>query len=370
MSLFTKQEDFDIYEKFPDYEETSPCKIKTRTITEEEYKAVPFFYKSKLKTIFSIPGLLLILFSIIAVWSITLCICDVVKGKPDAWLYLFICCMINLFAIAMTLAAYSDKRKQVITKDQKIAPGEVVHIENISRKYYTTIALHGSKEIIHLFFHKELKKGKTVLVVIKPPPELPYVICVPRKVVDYDLSMSQNDITESLVDSSESIDYTAADLESVAYDITPEEYKRIIRWERLLRPFKYGILSAVWLFFTIVTIVLAVIIIKSFLKVEAEVFFPLVMGFLCELFIEWLLCKAVFKKNDSTFEYGILECVIAKKYEDEHIDEKYIRAMIPERKQFVNLKVTTFDYKRLSLNERVKFIVNKSTDEVIRIIRE
>ena len=93
------------------------------------------------------------------------------------------------------------------------------------------------------------------------------------------------------------------------------------------------------------------------------------MGFLCELFIEWLLCKAVFKKNDSTFEYGILECVIAKKYEDEHIDEKYIRAMIPERKQFVNLKVTTFDYKRLSLNKRVKFIVNKSTDEVIRIIR-
>ena len=144
MSFFSKNEDFDIYENFPDYEKTSPYNIKTRTITDSEYLSIPFYYKSKLKTIFSIPGLLLILFSIIAVWSITLCICDVVKGKPDAWLYLFICCMINLFAIAMTLAAYSDKRKQVITKDQKIAPGEVVHIENISRKYYTTIALHGN----------------------------------------------------------------------------------------------------------------------------------------------------------------------------------------------------------------------------------
>ena len=67
MSFFSKNEDFDIYENFPDYEKTSPYNIKTRTITDSEYLSIPFYYKSKLKTLLTVPGMVLILLSIIGV---------------------------------------------------------------------------------------------------------------------------------------------------------------------------------------------------------------------------------------------------------------------------------------------------------------
>ena len=376
MSFFSKNEDFDIYENFPDYEKTSPYNIKTRTITDSEYLSIPFYYKSKLKTLLTVPGMVLILLSIIAIWSITLSICDVVKGEPKAVMYLFICCMVNLFLIAITLNAYSERVKQVITKDQKVAPGEVVHIlskrstRNVTLGAYHTIALHGSKQVVTIFARRVKRAGENVLVVVNPPPESPFLIIVPKNSLDYDLSLSQNNIKEQYFDLSEFTDYTGADLESVADHISYKEYKKIIGLKRLQAPFKYGALSTIWMFFTIVTIVLAVTIINGFFKMDAEVFFPLVIGFLCELIIEHFLCKIVFKKNNSSFKYGVLDCVIAKKIEDEHINEKNIRAVIPERKQFVNLKITPYDYKRLSLNERVKFIVNISVGEVVSIIRE
>ena len=74
--------------------------------------------------------------------------------------------------------------------------------------------------------------------------------------------------------------------------------------------------------------------------------------------------------QDSFQDSGILECVIIKKFEDDNIDKKYISVAIPERKQFVNLTATHFDYKRLSLNERVTLVVNKSTSEIRYVIRK
>lgn len=67
MNRITKQETFDPYDRFPDYEEISAEQIKKRTIIELEYQAVHFSYKSKLNSIFTISGLLLILFSFVAV---------------------------------------------------------------------------------------------------------------------------------------------------------------------------------------------------------------------------------------------------------------------------------------------------------------
>ncbi len=54
-------------------------------------------------------------------------------------------------------------------------------------------------------------------------------------------------------------------------------------------------------------------LIKSFISNESEVFFPLLMGFLCEVFIELMLCKLVFKKKVSFQDYGMIECVVIKK---------------------------------------------------------
>ena len=60
----------------------------------------------------------------------------------------------------------------------------------------------------------------------------------------------------------------------------------------------------------------------------------------------------------------------AMDYAKQHMDKKYISVAIPERKQFVNLIATYSDYKHLSLNERITLVVNKSTDEIIYVIRK
>ncbi|MBE6861539.1 MAG: hypothetical protein E7497_01375 [Ruminococcus sp.] len=278
--------------------------------------------------------------------------------------------------IAISLSAYSERRKQVITEDQQIAPGEVVHTQPVKRAPNNvpfcarhTIALHGSKQIVTIY-DRQIKKGKTVLVVINPPPASPYMICVPKNAVDYDLSTSRYEHKEPYTDPAEYADYSIAELEDVVDYISPEENKKIIHKERLLGPFKYGVLSAIWMLFTVAAIVMVVFLIKSYIARQAEVFFPLMIGFLCEIIIEWILCKAVIKKKTSYLDSGILECVVSKKFEDEHINVKCIRVVIPERKQFVNLNVTVFDYKHLSLNERVTLVVKKSTGEVRWIIRK
>ncbi len=376
MNRFTKQETFDPYDRFPDYEEIRAEQIKTRTITEREYQAVHFSYKSKLNSIFTISGLLLILFSLVAVWSITLGICDIVKGEPDAWLYLFICGAVNFFAIAMTGTVYSERRKQVITKDQQISPGEIVHIvlkrgiRKVVLGAYHTIALHGGKQMITIYSPRVIKKGNTVLVVTNCNTTSPYMICVPNHAVDYRFITSNIEYPELFADPSEYIDYTMADLEDVTDPMTPWENAKINLKERLLGPFKYGAISAIWVFFTIVTIIMIVILIKSFLDRNAEVFFPLLMGFICELIIERVICKGVIKKKVSTPDSGILECVVAEKNSFGQNNTKYVRVVIPERKQFVKLNVTPLDYQRLSLNQRVTLVVKKSTCEVRWIIRK
>lgn len=139
------------------------------------------------------------------------------------------------------------------------------------------------------------------------------MICVPNHSADYRFITSNIEYPELFADPSEYIDYTMDDLEDAADPMTPWENAKINLKERLFGPFKYGAISAIWVFFTIVTIIMIVILIKSFLERNAEVFFPLLMGFICVLIIERVICKGVIKKKVSTPDSGILECVVAEK---------------------------------------------------------
>ncbi len=75
----------------------------------------------------------------------------------------------TFFAIAMTGTVYSERSKQVITKDQQISPGEIVHIvlkrgiRKVVLGAYHTIAFHGGKQIITIYSPRVIKKGKTFL---------------------------------------------------------------------------------------------------------------------------------------------------------------------------------------------------------------
>lgn len=373
--MLESQEDFSIPDEYYNYEIVGPADIKTRPLTEREYQAIKFSYKSKAKSIFTIQGFILILLSSIAALSIWFSVNSIIKGEPDAFMHLFIACALSLFAIALSSIIYVERLKQVISKDEQIAPGEIVHTD-IKRDYrntvmgaYHTIALHGNKQIIRIFDRHVIKNGKTVLVVVKHSIP-PYMIRVPNDVVDYNLTTNKREYNKSFSDLTEYDDYTMGDLETIAYPVSSEESEKIVLKERLISPFKHGTLSIIWMFFTIITIVMIAFLIKSFISNESEVFFSLLMGFLCEVFIELMLCKLVFKKKVSFQDYGMIECVVIKKIEDDNMDKKYISVAIPERKQFVNLIATYSDYKHLSLNERITLVVNKSTDEIIYVIRK
>ncbi|MBQ8727588.1 MAG: hypothetical protein IJY83_03750 [Oscillospiraceae bacterium] len=372
--MFETEENFSILDEFYDYEVIGPADIKTRSITEREYQAINFSYKSKSKSIFTMQGFILILLSSIAIFCIWSSVNSIIKGEPDAFMHLFIACALSLFAIALSSIIYVERLKQVISKDEQIAPGEIVYTD-IKRDYrntvmgaYHTIALHGNKQIIKIFDRHVIKKGKTVLVIVKHNIP-PYMIRIPKEAVDYDLITNKCEYNEPFSDIEE-YSYTIGNLETIAYPISSEENEKIVLKECLLSPFKHGVISMIWMFFTIITIVMLTFLIKSFFSNESEIFFPLLIGFLCEIFIECMLCKIVFKKKVSYQDSGILECVIIKKIEDDNIDKKYISVAIPERKQFVNLTATHFDYKRLSLNERVTLVVNKSTSEIRYVIRK
>ncbi|MBR6761859.1 MAG: hypothetical protein IKM30_07495 [Oscillospiraceae bacterium] len=374
--LFKKKDTFNVLDMFSDYEMIHIHQIKTRAITESEYKAVNFSYKSKFNSIFTLSGMVFVLFCIFAVCTFLYYINHILKGEPIDWMELFIWCAVNFYTIGISLAIYIERRNQVIAANQQVSPGEVVATvlkrgtKNITLGAYHTIALHGSKQIVSIYSTRVIKEGKTVLVVVNHNTKSPYMICVPKKAVDYSSITSKYEHNELLGDSSEYTDYAMADLKDVVDSITPAENAKINLKERLLGPFKYGGISAIWVFFTIVTILMAFFLIKSFTERNSEVFFPLLMGFLCELIIEHVICKGVIKKKVSPLDSGILECIVAQKTTHKHDNTKYVHAIIPERKQFVNLSVTPYDYKRLSWNERVTLVVKISTSEVRWVIRK
>ncbi|MBP0960247.1 MAG: hypothetical protein J5992_08995, partial [Oscillospiraceae bacterium] len=90
--MFETEENFSILDEFYDYEVIGPADIKTRSITEREYQAINFSYKSKSKSIFTMQGFILILLSSIAIFCIWSSVNSIIKGEPDAFMHLFIAC--------------------------------------------------------------------------------------------------------------------------------------------------------------------------------------------------------------------------------------------------------------------------------------
>lgn len=379
---FSLNEKYRELDQFTDYEKISLFEMKTRTITEQEYKSVPFIFKSKLQSLFTPSGILLVIFSILALCNLIYSVYLIITGQPDGWMTLFITSALSLFSISLTLLCYRDRLKQVITKNEQVTAGEVAEmIEDKGSKgtvlgAYHIVALHGSRKIVFVYNKKPFKKGRTVLVVIKSGTK-PYLIPVPKEATDYDMNPGESDYrNEGAVPTeyddcdrtvpTEFDNYERTDVRSVIRSITPEEYGEIPEKNRGVHPFKHGYVSVLWVIFTVAAIVMVVFLIKYFRERNAEMFFPLLVGFLCEMIIDLILCAIVFKKDVSQKDSCFLDCVIIKKYivNGEH----YIKAAIPETKQFIDhMKISGYQYENLSQNSHVSLCISRTTYEITHI---
>ena len=349
------------------YSQVGKEQLCLRRIKDTEFRAVPENNKSKMSLMFkSRLGVFFIIVVIVSVWNMSYCFKNIMTHEKDAWMMLLIFSMCDLLFLVFSGVGTFARMDEIVTEDSLVLAGEVteVHLNRgskgavISADHY--IAIHGSEQMVMIENRNPIMTGSTVLI-IKSPKCKYHLIEIPQSCADFD-AVGEN-FGEELSDGTT---FTAADLseyEKITLDkvrkepLTSPELSSIPYKFRGAAPFSHGSATVCWVIFTVIAIIMLAILHKARVERNAELFFPLLCGFLCEFFIELFITSAVMGKRLSNKMCYYFDCVVIRKNID--VGLGLISVIIPDRKQYIDaLHIDRELYDSLPVNEPVRLYYN------------
>ena len=315
--------------------------LRLRTITQTEYDAVPFRYKTTLGLLLCRSGIMLLLAVLFTIATIIGTIVGAMRGE-NVWIAIFVYGAIDLFFISIPLVGVQERLTMRITPDTLVTAGEVKACERVRSRRGTvlrgihTVEIPADDVSVTVTQLVPINSGTTVLVA-KSTRTAMFLVPIAREAADFGLHPESERVTAHHLDQSGALDlegYRKTTMPAdVLHAVEPELYQTIPAAYRGRRPFGHGWVSGFWVGWTLLTLVMLVLLVRYAMEHRAEVFFPLMMGFLCVGAVELIVSPTVLRVPLPQMKSVYVACVpIGKKQVNGHC---YVHAAFPEKKALV-----------------------------------
>ena len=325
------------------YSLTEPDHLHLRSMTDDEYNALPDKCKDKQKLFFTKPGIAFIVCLGFSTWMLISAVSELMNNVPDAGMHVFISAMLALFALSFSGLAVAMQLNRFVSRDSLVTAGEVTQVTIIRGHKNSVvggdhvIALHGSRQLVTIRDKYPVPTGTTVLIVKMRSLqfclyEIPsWAVSYDREETDYSAEITSAGVLP--VD-----DYSKYDKVSVFQAqkraVSDDEYRQIPVKYRSPRPLSYGVLSVVWTITTLATAGLLATMINAKKTGNIERFMVLLVILFCVMILEIFLTSEAFKRQLPRKSTCCIECIPVRKLK--YTGNCYISVILPDKRQYID----------------------------------